>query len=384
MKLIMTGRERILCVLQGQIPDRVPIGLFVQEEFLAYFFSNKTKVDRVREGVECAKALGFDILTRGLEFAVPYFLTKSYQNWDLNKSTKVHNGILYRTTTITTPKGTLKQVEAAPYDARTVSGIHFSTMDYLIKDEKDFDLFQQYVPEIDSDSINEMREYGLQAKKTIGEIGISAPWGWGGVFNMAATYRDLQSLMIDPYVNEGFYNAFMEKLTELIVKNYEQLADTEFDCLGMQGNIANSAMIGPDYFDKYILPYEKQVVSTIKKAGKYALYHNCGKGKVLQKSYVKMGIDIWETIAEPPQGDNCLTEAKREIGNRVVLAGNLDQVNFLKTATLAEIDSEVTRIMHIGKPGGKYIFAASDFLEKDTPIENIKKVIEVAKREGTY
>jgi len=40
--------------------------------------------------------------------------------------------------------------------------------------------------------------------------------------------------------------------------------------------------------------------------------------------------------------------------------------------------------MHTGKPGGRYIFAASDYLEKGTPLENVKKVIEVAKREGSY
>ncbi|WP_168203585.1 hypothetical protein [Oceanispirochaeta crateris] len=27
----MTGKERLLCVLQGEIPDRVPVSFFVQE-----------------------------------------------------------------------------------------------------------------------------------------------------------------------------------------------------------------------------------------------------------------------------------------------------------------------------------------------------------------
>lgn len=93
---------------------------------------------------------------------------------------------------------------------------------------------------------------------------------------------------------------------------------------------------------------------------------------------------MWETVAPPPQGDNDLKAAKELIGDYITLAGNLDQVNFLKKASLTEIEDEVTRIIHIGKPKGRYIFAASDFLEKGTPLENVKKVIAVAKREGIY
>jgi len=37
----MTGRERILSVLRGDIPDRVPVGLFVQKEYLSWFFQIK-------------------------------------------------------------------------------------------------------------------------------------------------------------------------------------------------------------------------------------------------------------------------------------------------------------------------------------------------------
>ncbi|MBS3970549.1 MAG: hypothetical protein KGZ94_10615 [Clostridia bacterium] len=380
----MTGRERLLCVLQGSIPDRVPIGLFVQEEFLSYFFPTKSKVDRVIDGSECARILGFDIITRGLEFTVPYFLKKTYANWEVEKKNQISNGIMYSTVLIRTPKGTLKQVEGTPYDEKIAAGTHPSTLEYLIDDERDLEIFHKYVPDIDDESIKEMKEHGIHVKKVIGDTGISAPWGFGGVYNMASTYRSLEKLMIDPYVNKDFYEAYMGKMTQLIVKNYECLSETEFDCLGVQGNIANSALIGEEYFKSFILPYEKQVVDVIKNAGKYALYHNCGKAKILQKSYAEMGIDIWETVAGPPQGDNSLAEAKRLIGDRVILSGNLDQVNFLKKASLEEIDREVTRIINIGKPGGKYIFACSDYLEKDTPIENIKTVIEVAKREGKY
>ena len=380
----MTGRERILTVLKGEIPDRVPVGLFVQEEYLGWFFPEKEQVDRVIDAVECARILGFDLLTRDRKFEVPHFMKKSFGNWDVDEKVKKDKGNLYRVTEITTPDGVLKQVEAGPYEERTVSGIHFSTVEYLIENARDLEIFNKFVPRIDSETISEMKERAAFSRELIGELGISAPWGWGGVFNQAATYRNVQELLMDAYLNQEFYQAYMEKMTELMVESNNALADTDFQCIGIQGNIANAGMVGAEFFDKYILPYEKELAKAIQDAGKFTLYHNCGKARVLQESYVKMGLDMWETVAAPPQGDNDLKEAKELIGDSITLSGNLDQVNFLKKAALEEIEEEVTRIMHIGKQGGRYIFAASDFLEKGTPLENVKKVIEVAKREGRY
>lgn len=380
----MTSRERILAVLQREIPDRVPVGLFVQEEFLAYFFPNRNSVDRVVEGVECAKAFGFDILTRATTFSTPHFFRKSYPNWELEQTTSRGNGNIYRTITITTPDGVLKQVEAAPYHEKTIAGIPFMTTEYLIEDEQDFEIFRTFVPEIDSKSIQEMKNIAHEAQEIIGDAGISVPWGWGGVYNVASHHRNIQKLMMDPYLNPGFYQEFMSTFAELVVKQYEVLCDTEVDCLGMGGNIANAAMVGTKFFDQYILPYERQVVHAIRQAGKYSLYHNCGNAKVLYPSYAQLGMDVWETVSPPPQGDNELAEAKALLGDKLILSGNLDQIDFLKTATIGEIDEEVTRIVQIGKTGGKYIFAASDFLEKDTPLENITHVVNVAKREGKY
>ncbi|GAF78286.1 unnamed protein product, partial [marine sediment metagenome] len=342
------------------------------------------QIDRVMDAVECARILGFDLLTRDRKFEVPHFMKKSFGNWDVNEKVKKDKGNLYRVTEITTPDGILKQVETGPCEERTVSGIHLSTVEYLIENERDFEIFNKFVPRIDSETISEMKEWAAFSRELIGELGISAPWGWGGVFNQAATYRNVQELLMDAYLNQEFYQAYMEKMTELIVESNNALADTDFKCIGIQGNIANAGMVGADFFDKYILPYEKELAKAIQDAGKFTLYHNCGKARVLQESYVKMGLDMWETVAAPPQGDNDLKEAKELIGDSITLSGNLDQVSFLKKAALEEIKEEVTRIMHIGKQGGRYIFAASDFLEKGTPLENVKKVIEVAKREGRY
>jgi uroporphyrinogen decarboxylase len=379
----MNGRERLLVTLNGDISDQVPVSLFVQEEFLSYMYPGR-KVDRVKDAVECAKFFGFDIMTRSKAFNIPYFMKKSYPNWNVSFSTMREAGNYYEIFEVKTPLKTLKQVEVGPDVGDAVSGLHLSTKEYLIKDESDLEAFMKYVPSVDARTISDMKEYCKWSKKIIGELGISAPWGIGGIYNLAATYRDVTQLMMDPYINADFYEAYMNKLTDLAVAHDGEFAAANSDVIGIQGNIANAAVIGSSFFDEFILPYEKKLVEAISGAGSFTVYHNCGRAEVLQKSYVEMGLSAWETVAEAPQGDNCLERAKKNVGDRITLIGNLDQVNFLKTATTAEVEERTEEVMKVGKPGGRYIFACSDFLEKDTPFDNIKAMVRTARLHARY
>ena len=79
-----------------------------------------------------------------------------------------------------------------------------------------------------------------------------------------------------------------------------------------------------------------------------------------------------------------LAEAKNFFGDSLILSGNLDQVVFLKNATVNEVCDTVAGIVETGKSGGNFIFAASDFLEKETPEENIRAAVETAIDTGRY
>jgi uroporphyrinogen-III decarboxylase len=135
---------------------------------------------------------------------------------------------------------------------------------------------------------------------------------------------------------------------------------------------------------EHVYPYEKRLIEAIHSQGAFTVYHNCGFARAFYPCYRELGMTVWETVSEPPQGDNDLAEAKRAMGDRVCLLGNLDQLRFLKVATPAEVAAKARAIVRVGKPGGRYLFAASDFLEKGTPVENVKAMLRAAEEEGAY
>jgi uroporphyrinogen-III decarboxylase len=379
----MNSKDRLLTVLTGQLPDRVPVSPFVQEEFLTYLYPGR-EVDRVADAVECARYFDFDVMTRSKIFNTPYFLKKSYPNWELRRSEERNNGKYYEIFEIHTPERILKQVEAGPDVGLGMAGVHLSTTEYLIKDEADMETFIKYVPGIDRETVSEMKAYCKWSKELIGDLGISVPWTWGGIYNQASRLRGMEPLMMDPYLDPDLYEAYMTKITDLAVDHGRELALANGEAIGNEGNVANAGLIGQKFFDANILPYEKRLVDAIHEAGSFTVYHNCGRAVGLLPSYLLLGMTAWETVAEPPQGDNNLEQAKKAVGDRITLIGNLDQVDFLKTATPAEVEKRTRNLVETGKPGGRYIFACSDYLEPNTPHENVKAMVKAAKAAGRY
>lgn len=379
----MNSRERLLCVLNGGTPDMVPVSPFIQEEYLSYYF-NKKNTDRLYDAVALRKELDFDLVTRQYVNEIPYFLQRSFPNWEVENKVEIINGNYIRTLTVKTPERTLKQVEGAPYNPLVLNGIHFATMEYLIKNSDDFEAFKKYCPKREKRDVDHIIESGRIAKKEIGNLGISCPWAMGGVYNLASTYINVQDMIIDAVGEEDYYDDYMNFFADLVASDHEIFVESDFDCVGMQGNIANGGIMGASYFEDYVLPYEKKAIDVLKAGNKPIVYHNCGKAKSLYPVYPKLGITVWETIAEEPQGDNVLADAKAYFGDKLILFGNFDQVHFLKKATAEEVEKKAYDLMMIGKQGGHFIFACSDYLETGTPLENVKALLKGARAASKY
>lgn len=380
----MTARERILTVLHGGTPDRVPVAPFVQEEFLAWVYPDRQRLDRVDTVVELANELKFDVITKHNRFMTPAFLTRDHLNWRVRRDTRLEEGFWVTRVEVATPDRTLTQETVRPDAGPATQGLMAATRKHLLEGADDIAAFLRWLPEPDQEARREMRETAARWRAQVGDLGINAPWGWAGVFNFASDLWGIENLMMAPYTDESLYQALMERLAESMAAYNQPLIEGGADAVGLQGHIANARSVSPDYFMSFVYPYEKRLIDAIHASGAFTVYHNCGSARAFYPCYRELGMTVWETVAEPPQGDNDLAEAKRVMGDRVCLLGNLDQLRLLKVAAPAEVAAKAREIVRIGKPGARYLFAASDFLEKDTPIENVKAMLRAAEEEGAY
>lgn len=380
----MTSRERIITVLKGQIPDRVPLVPFVQEEFLKWFYPGRERLDRVDTVVELAQTIPFDVIAKPNRFMTPAFFKRDHLNWRVKRDTKQEGDFWVTQLEITTPDHTLTHVTAVPDAGVATGGVMSSVRKHMLEDEQDIASFVRWLPVADAEAQQEMREVASAWKNTVGEMGITAPWGWAGVFNCATDLWGIENVMMAPYVDVSTYQTLMDVLMRGMIAYNRPLIEGGVEMIGLQGHMANGRSVSADYFMEHVFPYEKQLIDALHAQGAFTVYHNCGFARSLWPCYRELGMTVWETVAEPPQGDNSLADAKQALGDQITLLGNLDQVNFLKSATADAVAERAREIMRVGKPGGRYLFACSDFLEKNTPVENVKALLQGALEESVY
>jgi uroporphyrinogen decarboxylase len=95
-------------------------------------------------------------------------------------------------------------------------------------------------------------------------------------------------------------------------------------------------------------------------------------------------MDCFESLAQTPEGDCELREAKQRLGQRLCLAGGIDQKSFLVQATPQEVRQTVKETLAVMKDGGRYILSTVDYLAEDTPLENVLAFVEAGRDFGAF
>jgi len=381
---MMTSRERLLITLRGGKADRVPVSPFVQEEYLAYYYPHKASVDRVIDATELANELDFDLMAKHRGLEPPHWFRRSRPGWELHRTQFTRDGFEHRRLEIHTPKRVFVQEAARPYSGAGSAGGTFTPTRHLLTGHEEIEAFFEAAPPLDDEDRREMNETIGVWKKILGERGVLAPWGFAGVFNVCAELIGMENLYIAPFEDEELYRFLMSSIAQSAGEYNQALVTAGAECISIQGHMAGGQTAGPDYFRNFVQPYEKTLLDAIHAAGGFSVYHNCGFARSLYDNYRELGMTVWETVSEPPRGDNRLAEAKQLLGDEICLLGNLDQVDFLKSATPRQVDARTRELVRAGKPGGRYIFSTSDYLESGTPRENIIAMIEAARDEGAY
>jgi len=390
----MNSRQRILEVLSGAIPDRVPVTLFIMDEghFLTQIYPDldiKDYIGNKFKVIDLQRKLGADIHMRIWGGCVPLWLmiggfntTTETADWKVESKVATRGKSKVTASRVVTPKGEL-------YQEFTISEFIKGTLHYActkkpVKTIEDLNILREYEPTMEEDYPGYINNIVSKVKDYLGEDGIISMWIPGGLFNHASRLIDLETLYMLFLTDNDFYKQLMDYNFNRIKPFIEAITSTGLDLVNMGGNTAGG-FLGTKIFEEHVLPHEKKLISFIKDKGKKVLYHNCGQIMNLAESYTRLGADIIESFSPPPLlGDADLLKAKELSKGKYTIIGNIDQVNVIKDGTPGIIRQNVKEVLEAGKPGGKFILQPSDFLEYDTPLENIKAYIEAGKEFGSY
>jgi uroporphyrinogen decarboxylase len=393
--MAVTPRERFLTVFRGQMPDRVPVTLFIQDQghFISQVYPDVDPWDYETlqlKVIEIQRQLGVDVFVR-LLFGVNDPLSihmgglnvsQQTENWEVRTEEIRKVTTRVQRSTIRTPDGTLTQ-DFSIHEVRPGTFMYGCTKK-PIKTPADLDVAIKYEPRVPAPSkVQQVKAQIRRIKAALGDDGILGTWTPHGPFNNASLLVDLDELYCLFLTDYAFYEKLMNFAMDRILDYTRLLDDAGVDVHCVGGNVPGG-FLGKRIYDKYVLPFEKKYIAFVQQNGTPAMYHNCGEIMNLVESYRELGARIVEPFSPPPLGDADLARAKEIVGDAYVMVGGVDQVNVLQQGTIDQVRRVTEATIETGKPGGKFILQSADFLEYGTPLENLEAYVEVAMEHAAY
>jgi len=153
------------------------------------------------------------------------------------------------------------------------------------------------------------------------------------------------------------------------------------DDLGTQDNL----MISPGMYRELLLPIHADFVRFIKdNSAARVFFHTDGDVFDLIPDFIDMGVDILNPIQTSAGRMSDLDRLKSEYGGQIVFCGAVDTHRILPNGSPDEVRAEVKRVIDIlGREGG-YMAASVHTIMNDVPPRNVLAMVDAVEEFGWY
>jgi len=191
--------------------------------------------------------------------------------------------------------------------------------------------------------------------------------------------QTLMDLIDEPERCRTILAAYTEGAADLGVRYAQRGADAVL----ISSAFAGGGFISPRQYEKFVLPYEAEVVGRIHAFGVPVYTHTCGDIGDRLELLADTGTDGIDTLDPPPLGSVDLEDAKRRVGQRVFFKGNIDPVNTLLAKSREEVRRDALDRLRVGSPGSGYILSSACSVSPRVPPENLTVLAEASEEFAT-
>ena len=364
----MNDRERILALLSGEVPDRVP--WFGD---LAYWAGAMEYRGQVPEGWQRMP----DYYRFHRELGVGFYL-QGYWAFKESRSPEitieVHDDGNAHVECVHTPLGTLESETRFLPEACTSAPIR-----HMINTPEDLRILRyllertDYAPNPDE---------ALRRRPWVGEQGIVLLYLPRSPFmelnvNLAGI-NSVVNLWLDARDEFEATLAFMGE-------RYDQAAEAALrvpaDAFMIPENLS-SEVVGR-FYARYVRPWERKWTARIREMGKHSFIHMDGTLGLLGQ-VGQAGFDVIEAFTPKPVGDASIHEVRAMAGPDPILWGGVPGIFFTPLVTDAEFEHHVREVLEVMVADRRMVLGVADQVPPDGLRSRVAQVIELVERYGRY
>jgi hypothetical protein len=349
----MNSRERILSVLRGEVPDRVPFSPNIWQwyEYQKLHDLLPEELASCSSQLEVQQFLGVDIFSRNL-------LTDIRRDWFGGHAHNTYRNVevaeqevgAIREVTYHTPAGLLTE----SFEFQT-GGCTMVQRDYLFKDfNSEYPAWKALF--LDRDFVFDRPSFDdLTAR--VGEDGlviageITCPLKQLHILARSDTAAFLL------YDHEPEMMELMDIYAEKALRLVEEMVTSGVKVVMTMDNL-DSTFYPPPHFERYCTGFFSRATEICHKRGAFFFSHACGQQKSILPLVTECGIDGLEGIAFPPLGDVELWEAK-QAGDRFIVEGGLSATQLEGEVSTEVAEKYIANLFRRMSPKDRFILSMS-------------------------
>jgi len=198
--------------------------------------------------------------------------------------------------------------------------------------------------------------------------------GWiEGPIAEAADLRGINTLMTDFFDDPIFVRDLFAFIIEMELRFASEQIKAGADIIGV-GDAAAS-LVGPQIYDEFVWPFEKQLVEGIHALGGRVRMHICGNTRRILEGLGRLGCEIVDLDSLAP-----IEEARQKMGPNAMLLGNLNPVAVLRNGDPAGVTAAIAECHR--QAGPRFIVGAGCEVPRDTPAGNLSALCAYAHSHG--
>jgi len=333
----MTPRERLLTAWSFREPDRVPIELRISQRAQEHPRAERL-VELIREH------------TGNFSYCSPYDwgflgLQATYSERELERRP---GDFIRAELTYDTPVGAFTAITRTPDDDMIQSDCHWEKRHITSPDDLERLLdapFEVRKPDVGVFQ----RALAAAGAKDVVLVHVLHPLGW------LVRHATMEEVYVWFKTHRELMHRFLETLNDHVARVVEVLAQAG---IGPHFHVCAHEMLIPPwagmaFFEEFVFPYDKHVNDVIHRHGGKLQAHCHGNAMNYLERFSEMGIDAIDPLEGPPMGDVDLAAAKRLVGDRMLLSGNIPSPHFV-TMTQDEVRQSVRDAIEAAARGGGF------------------------------
>ena len=382
----MTSRERVMTVLNHEVPDRVPIILGV---------SNAT-------GIKVTPYQGIKKLA-GISAPDEYIY-----DWPELGTAKVDEETMQRLHSDV--RGVLDRFPKAVQERNQNREPHTPCIDDWGIGQIEIEpgvWFPGYYPLAGATTVEELESYKSwpdmddpyrvahvtdEAKKLADENRyaiMATPWlmfPFERAFGLQGMDKFLMNLAMIP----DFAEAMLKKNLELCKQHMGHFLEAigqNIDMIKIGDDLGSQdrLMISPKMYRQMLKPLHAELIQFIKERTKAKVFfHTDGDVFDLIEDFIEIGVDVLNPIQTSAGKMADLEGLKQRYGENLVFCGAIDTQHVLPHGSPEEVRQEVKRVINILGQGGGYMVASVHTIMSEVPPENVLAMVDAVEEFGKY